>query len=341
MTGPRGGAYRRGMTAARGRAPAPLEDRTYPLTALAGARPVAPDWFARALAAPHTDGRVDVGGADIAWRRWGEAGKPGLVFVHGGVAHLGWWDFIAPFFADRFTPMALSLSGMGDSGWREAYAFSGYPDEVVAAARAAGLYAAERKPVVVGHSMGGFVTLATAARHGDALAGAVILDSPVRADAERPRADPRRRGGKVYPDETAALARFRLLPDQDCENLFLLDHIARAALKPAPDGAGVTWKHDPNLWPKIDFDLGRPGGLIAQRACPMALLRGGLSALVGEDLWAEMGALFGPQTPQATIPEAHHHVMLDQPLALVAALGALLSVWPGRKKIAGRVAGGR
>ena len=28
------------------------------------------------------------------------------------------------------------------------------------------------------------------------------------------------------------------------------------------------------------------------------------------------------------IPDAHHHIMIDQPLALVAALRALLAAWP-------------
>lgn len=28
------------------------------------------------------------------------------------------------------------------------------------------------------------------------------------------------------------------------------------------------------------------------------------------------------------IPDSHHHVMIDQPLALVAALRTLLATWP-------------
>ena len=32
--------------------------------------------------------------------------------------------------------------------------------------------------------------------------------------------------------------------------------------------------------------------------------------------------------PHIVIPESEHHVMVDQPLALVAALRALLAAWP-------------
>jgi len=35
-----------------------------------------------------------------------------------------------------------------------------------------------------------------------------------------------------------------------------------------------------------------------------------------------------PGTPQIAIPDSEHHVMVDQPLALVAALRALLATWP-------------
>jgi pimeloyl-ACP methyl ester carboxylesterase len=35
-----------------------------------------------------------------------------------------------------------------------------------------------------------------------------------------------------------------------------------------------------------------------------------------------------PDTPQIVIPDSEHHIMVDQPLALVAALRALLAVWP-------------
>src|SRR5262245_32266622 len=130
-------------------APTLTPDRLFPLARLAGARPAAPAWFSTALAAPHDDSAIAVRGADIVWRRWrdpaaeagpGEGGrKPGLLFIHGGVAHLGWWDFIAPFFTETHIPVAFSLSGMGRSGWRDGYDMSTYADEVVAVAEAAGL----------------------------------------------------------------------------------------------------------------------------------------------------------------------------------------------------------
>jgi pimeloyl-ACP methyl ester carboxylesterase len=43
---------------------------------------------------------------------------------------------------------------------------------------------------------------------------------------------------------------------------------------------------------------------------------------------AEMARLVPGGLPVAALPDAGHHPMLDQPLALVAALRTLLAVWP-------------
>ncbi len=60
----------------------------------------APDWFRRALAVPFEQGEVDVEGATVRFLAWGEPGRRGLVFVHGGGAHAHWWTHVAAKFAD-------------------------------------------------------------------------------------------------------------------------------------------------------------------------------------------------------------------------------------------------
>jgi pimeloyl-ACP methyl ester carboxylesterase len=88
----------------------------------------------------------------------------GLVFVHGGGgAHAHWRTHVAAAFASEFRVAAIDLSGHGDSGHRGRYVPEQWADEVVAVAGDAGI---DGPPVVIGHSMGGFVTIVTAARHG-------------------------------------------------------------------------------------------------------------------------------------------------------------------------------
>ena len=296
-----------------------------PLVQYAGEKPPAPAWFERALALPAEHGEVEVDGAAIQWKAWGRRGDRGLVMVHGGVAHKDWWDSIGPFLAPTRRVVALDLSGMGDSDHRERYVMETYAREVIAAGEAGGAFEAG-KPFVAGHSFGGFVSLTAAMEHGDRLAGVAVLDSPIRPSDEQRRSSPPRRGGSVYPDFETALARFRLLPEQPCENAFLLDHIARKSLKPAlrPDGTpGWTWKFDPELWEKLHYNRRPPAELAGALKTRVALFRGEQSRLVTDDIWDFMREIFGPQTTMVSIPDAQHHLILDQPVAVGAALEVL------------------
>lgn len=111
-----------------------------------------PDWFTTALSQQPHHHTIEVEGCPIRVRSWGEPGKPPLVLVHGGGAHSGWWDHIAPFFTRTHTVVAPDLSGHGDSGTRASYAVSVWAREVLAAAQVSGSSA---RPTIVGHSMGG------------------------------------------------------------------------------------------------------------------------------------------------------------------------------------------
>src|SRR6266581_4475373 len=115
-----------------------------------------PAWFTRAVNSPFEDRFIEVEGCRIHYLRWGKVGRPGLLLVHGGFAHAHWWDFIAPFFAEHYRVAAIDLSGMGDSGHREKYSSEMFVNEVISVCSDAGF---GDKPIIVGHSFGGFVAL--------------------------------------------------------------------------------------------------------------------------------------------------------------------------------------
>lgn len=296
-----------------------------PLKAFAGEKPPAPAWFEKALAVPCDRGTSTVQDATIHWKAWGKRGKPGLILVHGGVAHKDWWDGIAPFLCETRRVVALDLSGMGDSDHRDVYKMECFAEEVMTAGRDGGAFDGGA-PFVVGHSFGGFVTLNTAMQYGEQLRGAAIIDSPIRPPEEQRNSSPPSRGGNVYASFEEALQRFRLLPEQPCENAFLLDHIARQSLKTAqrPDGTpGWTWKFDPNLWKKMSYTRKPPAEVAASLKTRIAIFRGGDSVLVNDEIWAYMASVFGPSASMISIPAAQHHVILDQPIAVAAALETL------------------
>lgn len=76
--------------------------------------PGAPRWFLDALATPYEVSEVEVKGTVVRARCWGPPG-PGVVLVHGGAAHAGWWDHVAPLIAANRRVVAVDLSGHGDS----------------------------------------------------------------------------------------------------------------------------------------------------------------------------------------------------------------------------------
>ena len=219
---------------------------------------------------------------------------------------------------------------MGDSDWRPAYDMDGFTQDQLAVAEAAGLFEQAKKPLMISHSFGGFVTLNTATKYGDRFSGAVIVDSPVRSPDHDHDGPPRRdRPNKVYPSLAAALARFRLAPPQPCENHYAMDYIARHSLKEtSEDGmSGHVWKFDPSIWRRFEMADMHPSEMLQLISCPLAFMRGQNSAILLDEVWDYMKGLVGPQAPFITIPDAHHHVMLDQPLAFVSALHALLESW--------------
>ena len=282
-----------------------------------------PKWFADAMAAPLQRRTLTFAECPLNYFVWGDPRKPPIVLVHGGAAHAMWWSPLAPQLSQHYYVVAPDLSGHGDSGRRENYPLEGWADEVLAIAKDAGCAAL---PILVGHSMGGLVSIVAAALHGHRLAGAVIVDSPVkRPDPESGEADSGKafRHPRIYPDLDTALAHFRLIPAQPCENAFMVDHVARHSLHETP--AGWTWKFDPRVFlrfpPKTLHDY------LARVRCRVALMRGEMSAIVLPETGAYMYELLNRNAPLVEIPQAYHHLILDQPLAFIAALRALLADW--------------
>jgi len=284
-----------------------------------------PSWFQHALAEEPEHRDVVVAGARVAYRAWGPAGAPGVVLVHGGAAHSGWWDHVAPQLTGRRV-VALDLTGHGDSDRRAPYDPLLWAREVVAVAAAADL----DRPVVVGHSMGGWVAVTVGVEHATAVSGVVVIDSPLNDQPpDEARLRERRRPHRMYATEADAVDRFRTLPPQDVVLPFLREHVARGSLRPV-DG-GWTWKFDPDF-----FGRGlRLRDLLPDLGCPMALFRCE-HGLVSREMAADMTRLVPAPLPVVDLPDAGHHPMLDQPLALVAALRTLLATWPTTGVLPGR-----
>ena len=306
-----------------------------PLLPFHGEPPPAPDWFTGAIAQAPERSWLKVQGADIEVLAWGRVGDPGVLLLHGQGAHADWYSFIAPLLLPGRRVVALSFSGMGGSGWRTQYSVAQWADEALAAAQHGGLFESKAKPVVVAHSFGGFSLMNLAARHGQLLAKAVIVDTPMRPPthiaggrhSQRRHEDASVRSSKVYPSLAEALVRFRLLPAQGCAHPFIADLIARRGLKTTTGPAGVpgwVWCFDPFRFRHMGF--GQPYQDLQQARCPVVIVRGGRSRLFTADIAAQALAVAPPGAIGLEIADADHHVMIDQPQAFAAMVADLAPI---------------
>jgi len=314
-----------------------------PLAAYEGAEPPAPPWFKDAIAQEPERSFVESLGSKLEVLTWGEVGKPGLLFVHGNSAHADWWSFIAPFFAKDYRVASMSLAGMGASDWRERYSFGDFAEDAEAVARATGLYEGGQKPIYIGHSFGGGQVFFAAVSHPERMHAAIMVDTgfgPPPEELQRRMEQMERvrniptvdRPSRIYPTLEAALLRFRLMPPQPAGNPFIADFIARRSLKPAPmpdgSGEGFTWRFDPNMWAKLNRELDMRSGVPPQDVKTSMVHIYGANSRIVEHRKAGAPSPFPAGMIEIEIPDSHHHIMIDQPLALVAALRALLAAWP-------------
>ena len=59
-----------------------------------------------------------------------------------------------------------------------------------------------------------------------------------------------------------------------------------------------------------------------------ALTRGDNSNIMRRHPGSSGSSMIPADAPHVVIPDSEHHIMVDQPLALVAAIRTLLTVWP-------------
>jgi pimeloyl-ACP methyl ester carboxylesterase len=302
----------------------PTVQASYDALASRTVSPTAPDWFHDALDVPFDVGSVDVAGTSIGYLSWGPDRGPATVLVHGGAAHAMWWAPLAAVLDPTRRVVAMDMSGHGTSGRRPTYSGALWGREIAAVAAAT----SEGPATVVGHSLGGIVLAHEAHERGEQFERVVLVDSPVWNRAPAPEGALAREPGRparTYPDLASALARFRLVPAQRCANEWYVDHIARHGL--ARDEEGWHWRFDPEVFagPEGARQIVRFEGDLAELGCPWAVVMGARSYLAAG---ARRTFGEGPGSPLHMVPDAAHHVMLDQPLSLLETLRDVLNARP-------------
>ena len=296
-----------------------------------------PEWFITALSVPREEGYVEISGAKVHYFRWGNRDKPKLLMTHGFLAHARCFAFIAPFFAQDYDIVAFDLAGMGDSEMRGSAGTAARGKEFVEIAEALGLFADGHKPTIIAHSFGSGAALTAVTQSPDAFAGVVVCDLMImrpemlngywNKERSSPGSGNPDKPNRRYPTYEAARERYVLSPSQPVAEPFLLDYIAYHSLR--REEGSWTWKFSPEVFrrsnkPEEWLTMGKR---LVQAPGRKAIVHGGNSMLFSQDSADYIRDIGGNNIPIITIPEASHHLMLDQPLAFVATLRSVLACW--------------
>ncbi len=260
-------------------------------------------------------------GLEINFIEWSTEGTP-LVFVHGfgNDAHV--WDDIAPVLAPHYRVLCLDLRGHGDSGRDPDSNYD--PESMAADLECVFDSLGIERLVLVGHSLGGRVSMRYAGRNLDKLAGLVIVDTGPEHD---PRGTTRismdiQESSHSYDSiqeyERVLVRQYPVTPPA------ALSRLARLWLRERPDGR-FELKLDPNLMKgrargsaeeqrkrsREDADL--LWETLKKLPCPTLVVRGAASDILDADTADRMVDEAIPNGKLAVIGRAGHSVMLDNP----------------------------
>ena len=260
---------------------------------------------------------------------WGNDGRHPLVLVHGSRLHAHVWNHFSRRFRDRYHVIALDQRGHGDSAWdaQQRYQMEDFYEDLRAVVEA------RRLPrfTLIGHSLGGRVSMLYAHRHPELLERLVLVDitpgrPPVAAGSVDP--DDARTAPGEFDTPAAALVHLkRLMPRAPAA---LVEESVQQGLRPT-GGGRYTWKYDPG------FLSGRRSrsnaidlwGAVKTIPVPTLLQYGSDSNVVNREL-AERMADTMPRCTVERVEGAGHGLFTDQPEAFAASVERFLGATAAR-----------
>lgn len=261
-------------------------------------------------AAPATSRFIEVNDVKLHYLDYGTAGRRPMLCVHGAAAHAHWFDFVAAAFTPTHHVRALDLRGHGDSAWApmQTYDFKHFAADLNAVVEALDL----RDFDLVGHSMGGMVSLVYASTYPGRLGRLVIVDSIMLMPMERINA--MRAFGLTPPSSYATqdelVARYRLNPPEtQIAPAEILRHEAIHSGRQGPDG---RWQHkaDRRVYANTSQIDGIP--MWDKIKVPALVIRGERSTRFGPEEMIRIRE-HAPHVRLAEVSASNHHIMLDNP----------------------------
>ena len=256
---------------------------------------------------------------------WGTEERPTLLLVHGSRLHAHVWNDFCRRYQDRFRIVAVDQRGHGDSGWcaQQNYGLEDFYQDLRAVVTERGL----GRFTLIGHSLGGRVSMLFAERHPEHVERLVLVDIAAGRPANLPAdADLSRISETPPPRAFASTA-------EACDYLagimvraprHLIEESVHYGMRRLDDGQ-YTWKYDPAL---LQRTRSRPAGdlweTVKRIQAPTLLQYGDVSRVVDTALAERMAATM-PRCRIERIEGAGHALFTDQPDAFAASVGRFLA----------------
>lgn len=257
---------------------------------------------------------IRAGGLTLRAYEWGAAGDPPALLLHSLAAHSHWWDWTAPLLTGRRHVVALDFRGHGGSQWAEpaaVYRFTDYVADVVVVLDALGW----RAPLVIGHSMGGYVGAYLASLHPSRVSRLVITDMLTGRSEEQEAwaLKQAERPGPEFPTAAEAAARFRLVPPETNAPPEWRRHLGEAgAVERRPGAWQYAFDRRVFLHPPVD-----PWPFLGGVICPTLVVRGAGSSIMDREQWLRVTTAV-KMGQFAEVKDAYHHLILDDPPQFVS-----------------------
>jgi 3-oxoadipate enol-lactonase len=253
------------------------------------------------------------GGGKISYKEHGE-GKA-VVLLHGFCGSSAYWDQLIPLLPDNFRWILPDLRGHGQSG-----APSGeYSMEAFANDLAMLLKRLETGPaIVLGHSLGGYVTLALAELYPELLAGFGLIHSTGLPDTEAGK-EGRLKGIKVIEEQGLSVFLDGFVPklfapEYTKSRPEQVDKMRQIGLETNPDAVvrtlqGMRTRPDRN-------------DVLAQAKVPVLLVAGAHDQIIPAE---RTFSISGGQIMQRKIEESGHSSMMETPDQLADAIRTFIA----------------
>jgi pimeloyl-ACP methyl ester carboxylesterase len=271
--------------------------------------------------AGYTEHYLQAGALNLHYLDYGTPGKPPMLCVHGGAAHAHWYDFVAPGFTPNYHVRSLDLRGHGDSDAVDPpqYLYKDYAADLNKVVEALDL----RDFVLIGHSMGGTVSLLYLATYPGRAGKFVMVDSSVNLAPERIALlrDVGSRPGRNYDSRDEMIERYRLRPGESLAKPEIVRYIAARSIRQDTDG---TWRYkfDRNVYATREPFDGNP--LWDTVKIPTLLVRGDRSTRITPQVHQKVRERC-PQAELVEVSASDHHVTLDNPRGFVDAVAPWLA----------------